>query len=154
PPAGRVRALDSDGRPVAGIVDGSRIFLESGDEGARPVLAEASATYVAPLEHPPSKIIGVHLNFPSRIEEYGAKTPPEPSYFLKPPSSLNSHRGTIARPAGTTFLNYEGEVALVIGARARRVRLEDALAHVAGYTVADDFGLHDFRHADRGSMLR
>jgi 5-oxopent-3-ene-1,2,5-tricarboxylate decarboxylase/2-hydroxyhepta-2,4-diene-1,7-dioate isomerase len=149
-----VRVLGPDGQPAWGIVDGSRIVLQSGDEGARPVVDEASATYVPPLEHAPSKIIGVHLNFPSRIEEYGAKTPAEPSYFLKPPSSLNGHRGTILRPAGTTFLNYEGEVALVIGTRARRVRLEDALGHVAGYTVADDFGLHDFRHADRGSMFR
>ena len=154
PPAGRVRVLGPDGQAAWGIVDGSRIVLQSGDEGARPVVDEASATYVPPLEHAPSKIIGVHLNFPSRIEEYAAKTPAEPSYFLKPPSSLNGHRGTIVRPAGTTFLNYEGEVALVIGARARHVRLEDALVHVAGYTVADDFGLHDFRHADRGSMFR
>jgi 5-oxopent-3-ene-1,2,5-tricarboxylate decarboxylase/2-hydroxyhepta-2,4-diene-1,7-dioate isomerase len=149
-----VRVLGPDGEPTWGIVDGRRIVLESDREGERPVLEEATATYVAPLEHAPSKIIGVHLNFPSRIEEYGAKAPPEPSYFLKPPSSLNGHRGAVVRPAGTTFLNYEGEVALVIGSPARRVELSHALAHVAGYTVADDFGLHDFRHADRGSMLR
>jgi 5-oxopent-3-ene-1,2,5-tricarboxylate decarboxylase/2-hydroxyhepta-2,4-diene-1,7-dioate isomerase len=149
-----VRVLGPGGEPAWGIVEGARIVLESGGDGRPEIIDEATAAYVAPLERTPSKIIGVHLNFPSRIEEYAARTPREPSYFLKPPSSLNGHRGTIVRPAGTTFLNYEGEVALVIGTRARRVRLEDALSYVAGYTVADDFGLHDFRHADRGSMLR
>ncbi len=60
----------------------------------------------------------------------------------------------MVRPAGTAYLNYEGEVALVIGRPPASCTLEDALSHVLGYTVANDFGLHDFRHADRGSMLR
>ena len=59
------------------------------------------------------------------------------------------------RPAGTRFLNYEGELAVVIGRRMKGVG-ESATrsTYVAGYTCANDVGLHDFRHADRGSMLR
>jgi 5-oxopent-3-ene-1,2,5-tricarboxylate decarboxylase/2-hydroxyhepta-2,4-diene-1,7-dioate isomerase len=98
--------------------------------------------------------MAVHLTYRSRVEEYAASTPPQPSYFLKPPTTLNGHRGVLRRPAGTSFLNYEGELAVVIGRRMHGVGIEDALSYVAGYTCANDVGLHDFRHADRGSMLR
>ena len=102
----------------------------------------------------PSKIIAVHLTYRSRIEEYAARTPPEPSYFLMPPSALNHDGGELRRPRGARFLNYEGELAVVIGRRMKGVGIADALDHVAGYLPANDVGLHDFRHADRGSMLR
>jgi len=102
----------------------------------------------------PSKIIAVHLTYRSRIEEYAARTPPEPSYFMKPPSTLNYDGGVIRRPRGARFLNYEGELAVVIGERMKGVGVDDALNYVKGYLPANDVGLHDFRHADRGSMLR
>jgi 5-oxopent-3-ene-1,2,5-tricarboxylate decarboxylase / 2-hydroxyhepta-2,4-diene-1,7-dioate isomerase len=103
----------------------------------------------------PSKIIATHLTYRSRAVEYQmARLPQTPSYFMKPPSSLSGHLATVTRPAGCRFLNYEGEVAVVIGRRCHGVSLDDALDYVAGYTVANDWGVHDFRHADRGSMLR
>lgn len=103
----------------------------------------------------PSKIVATHLSYRSRCDEYRMTAPPEaPSYFLKPPSSLSGHEAEVARPRGCHFLNYEGEIALVIGKRALGVSEAEALAHVAGYTVANDFGVHDYRHIDRGSMLR
>jgi 5-oxopent-3-ene-1,2,5-tricarboxylate decarboxylase/2-hydroxyhepta-2,4-diene-1,7-dioate isomerase len=136
-----------DGTPEWGRRQGSEIVLDS---GAR--LPEAEATYLAPAT--PSKIIAVHLTYQSRLTEYAARTPAYPSYFMKPPTTLNGHRGTIRRPAGTRFLNYEGELAVVIGRRMHGVAVEDALSYVAGYTCANDVGLHDFRHADRGAMLR
>lgn len=102
----------------------------------------------------PSKIIGIHLNYPSRIQEFGSVVDDVPSYFLKPPSSLSYSGRPVVRPFGCRYLNYEGEIAIVIGRRASRVTEADALEYVAGFTVADDFGVHDFRHADRGAMLR
>jgi 5-oxopent-3-ene-1,2,5-tricarboxylate decarboxylase / 2-hydroxyhepta-2,4-diene-1,7-dioate isomerase len=102
----------------------------------------------------PSKVIAVHLTYRSRVDEYAARTPAQPSYFMKPPTTLNGHRGVVRRPSGTRFLNYEGELAVVIGRRMHGVPIEDALSYVAGYTCANDVGLHDFRHADRGAMLR
>ena len=103
----------------------------------------------------PSKIIATHLTYRSRAVEYEmARLPQTPSYFMKPPSSLSGHLATVTRPAGCRFLNYEGEVAVVIGRRCHGVSLDEALDYVAGYTVANDWGVHDFRHADRGSMLR
>jgi 5-oxopent-3-ene-1,2,5-tricarboxylate decarboxylase/2-hydroxyhepta-2,4-diene-1,7-dioate isomerase len=107
-----------------------------------------------PVDLRPTKIVAVHLNYPSRVDEYGARTPEAPSYFLKPPSSLSTHGAPVARPRGCRYLNYEGEVALIVGRRARGVREEHALDYAGAYSVANDFGLHDFRHADRGSMLR
>jgi len=136
-----------DGIPVWGRRAGDEIVLEDGRR-----IDEASARYLAPVE--PSKILAVHLTYRSRIEEYRANTPPAPSYFMKPPTTLNGHRGTIDRPHGAEFLNYEGELAVVIGRRMKGVSIADALSHVAGYAPANDVGLHDFRHADRGSMLR
>ena len=73
---------------------------------------------------------------------------------MKPPTTLNGHRGVVRRPRGTRFLNYEGELAVVIGRRMHGVGIDHVLDHVAGYTCANDVGLHDFRHADRGAMLR
>ena len=142
----RVR-IGLDGTPVWGQLQGESIVCEDG----RTVL-EAEAHYLAPVE--PSKIIAVHLTYRSRLTEYAAKTPAYPSYFLKPPTTLNGHRGIVRRPRGTRFLNYEGELAVVIGRRMHGVGIEDALGYVAAYAPADDVGLHDFRHADRGSMLR
>ncbi len=136
-----------DGVPTWGRRAGDDILLESGVR-----LPEAEARYLAPAE--PTKIIAVHLTYRSRLEEYAARPPAQPSYFLKPPTTLNGHRGVVRRPRGTRFLNYEGELAVVIGRRMKGVAIEDALSYVAGYTCANDVGLHDFRHADRGSMLR
>ena len=120
------------------------------DSGIR--LSRTDAEFLAPVE--PSKIIATHLTYRSRVEEYAARTPPEPSYFMKPPTTLNGHLGVLRRPRGARFLNYEGEVAVVIGRRMHGVPELDVLSYVAGYACANDVGLHDFRHADRGSMLR
>lgn len=102
----------------------------------------------------PGKIIAVHLNHVSRVHEFQIKLSATPTYFQKPTTSLNSHNGEVVRPKGCKWLNYEGEVAIIIGRRARNVSQEEAGEYIAGYTIANDFGLHDFRDTDAGSMLR
>lgn len=144
---GRALRVLGDGAPVWGRREGDEVVLGSGER-----FPEAGARYLAPVE--PTKIIAVHLTYRSRVEEYAARPPAQPSYFLKPPTTLNGHRGVLRRPGGTRFLNYEGELAVVVGRRMKGVAMEEALSCVAGYTCANDVGLHDFRHADRGSMLR
>ncbi|WP_022890788.1 fumarylacetoacetate hydrolase family protein [Agromyces italicus] len=101
----------------------------------------------------PGKIIAVHLNYPSRAAQRG-RTPAQPSYFFKPASSLAGTGGTIERPAGTELLAFEGEIAIVIGERARHVSPADGWTHVAQVTAANDFGLYDLRAADKGSNVR
>ena len=103
----------------------------------------------------PSKIIATHLSYRSRCDEYRMARPAaSPSYFLKPPTSVSAHEADVARPPGCRFLNYEGEIAVVIGRRCHGVRAPTPSTTSPGYTVANDFGVHDFRHIDRGSMLR
>lgn len=101
----------------------------------------------------PGKIIAVHLNYPSRAAQRG-RTPAQPSYFLKPSSSLAASGSTLERPAGTELLAFEGEIAIVIGEPARRVSPADGWTHVASVTAANDFGLYDLRGADKGSNVR
>jgi 5-oxopent-3-ene-1,2,5-tricarboxylate decarboxylase / 2-hydroxyhepta-2,4-diene-1,7-dioate isomerase len=110
------------------------------------------ALHLAPVE--PSKIICAHLNYRNRLVELKVECPPAPNYFFKPPSCLLGHGNAVIRPKGCQFLNYEGEVAIVIGRTARNVRIADAEEYIAGYTLANDYALHDFRDADRGSMVR
>ena len=105
------------------------------------------------LERVPGKVVAVHVSYRSRAAERGTM-PAWPSYFLKPPSSLAGSGDPVARPPGCELLAFEGEVALVIGRRARRVSRADGWDHVAWVTAANDFGVYDLRYADRGSNVR
>jgi 5-oxopent-3-ene-1,2,5-tricarboxylate decarboxylase / 2-hydroxyhepta-2,4-diene-1,7-dioate isomerase len=109
-------------------------------------------THLPPIQ--PSKIVCVHLNYESRRAEFLAELGPAPTFFHKPTTSLNAHGGEVVRPAGCRYLNYEGEIAIVMGERCTHIAPEEADEYIAGYTVANDFGLHDFRDTDAGSMLR
>lgn len=137
-----------DGAACWTEVTGEELRLEDGRR-----LEAAAATYLPPCT--PTKIIAVHLSYRSRCEEYKMARPPrEPSYFMKPVSSLSSSGAPVVRPKGCRYLNYEGEIALIIGKRCKGVTQREALSYVGAYTAANDFGVHDFRHADRGSMFR
>jgi 5-oxopent-3-ene-1,2,5-tricarboxylate decarboxylase / 2-hydroxyhepta-2,4-diene-1,7-dioate isomerase len=141
-----VRVMAEPG-PVWGRLDGEDVVMNGGGR-----IPAGQVRFLAPAT--PTKIAAVHLTYRSRVDEYEAQVPPYPSFFLKPPTALNGHLRPIPRPAGTRFLNYEGELAVVIGRRMKSVPEDSVLDYVAGYTCANDVGLHDFRHADRGSMLR
>ncbi len=116
------------------------------------VVGIEDAVHLPPCE--PTKIIAVHLNYDSRTQEFMTKLPPAPTYFSKPVTALNSHRGAVVRPDRCKWLNYEGEIVIVIGRTCRNVSPEEAGDYIAGYTVGNDYGLHDFRDTDAGSMLR
>lgn len=136
-----------DGAVTTVVPDGDD--LVAGD-GRR--IAEASAVYLPPSE--PSKILCVHLNHISRVREFQIQLSATPTYFQKPTSALNAHRGNVVRPERCRWLNYEGEVVIVIGRTCRNVSQAEAGDYIAGYTIGNDFGLHDFRDTDAGSMLR
>lgn len=120
-------------------IDGRRISLND-------------AVHLPPVT--PTKIACIHLSYRSRLNELGRKQPSAPTYFWKPVSSLNAHRGKVVRPQGCQFLNYEGEIAIVVGRTTRNIRPEEAASYIRGYTIANDFGLHDFRDTDENSMVR
>jgi 2-keto-4-pentenoate hydratase/2-oxohepta-3-ene-1,7-dioic acid hydratase in catechol pathway/regulator of RNase E activity RraA len=106
-----------------------------------------------PLKIPPTKIVAVHASYRSRAMQRGS-IPSFPSYFLKPPSALAASGEPVERPPGCDLLAFEGEIALVIGTRASRVRRNDAWSHVAWVTAANDFAVYDLRYADRGGNVR
>jgi 5-oxopent-3-ene-1,2,5-tricarboxylate decarboxylase/2-hydroxyhepta-2,4-diene-1,7-dioate isomerase len=102
----------------------------------------------------PTKIIAVHLSYDSRTKEFLTKLPAAPTYFHKPITALNSHQGDVVRPKRCKWLNYEGEIVIIIGKTCKDISIEEAGEYIAGYSVGNDFGLHDFRDTDAGSMLR
>ncbi len=99
------------------------------------------------------KVLAVHLSYSSRAAQRG-RTPAFPSYFMKASSSLAVSGSPVERPAGTELLAFEGEIALVIGADARRVSVEDAWAYVGSVTASNDLGVYDMKYADKGSNIR
>jgi 5-oxopent-3-ene-1,2,5-tricarboxylate decarboxylase / 2-hydroxyhepta-2,4-diene-1,7-dioate isomerase len=141
------RRILLDGEPTTVVRDGDQLVTRDG----RRVAAD-DVPHLPPVE--PTKIVCVHLNYESRRAEFLAELGPAPTYFHKPISSLNAHGGDVVRPPRCRFLNYEGEIAIVIDRRTSHVDPADAGDHIRGYTVANDFGLHDFRDTDAGSMLR
>ena len=100
------------------------------------------------------KIACVQLNYRSRLDELGRQAAKAPTYFWKPPSCLNAHKAAVIRPKGCSCLNYEGEFAIVVGRTTRHITPQAAPAHIFGYTVANDMGLHDFRDSDDSGMVR
>jgi len=135
------------GVPVWVSVDGELLRLPDGRS-----VREADAIYLAPCD--PTKILCVHLNYDSRRVEFRAPPLTTPTYFQKPVSALNAHRGLLLRPQGCEFLNYEGEIAAIVGRPMRNVLPEDVWHHLAGFAPANDVGCQDFRDTDAGSMLR
>jgi 5-oxopent-3-ene-1,2,5-tricarboxylate decarboxylase/2-hydroxyhepta-2,4-diene-1,7-dioate isomerase len=141
------RRILLDGAVTTVVREGDWLVAGDGRE-----TAVDAAVHLPPVV--PSKILCVHLNHRSRVEEFGATLPPAPTYFHKPVSALNAHGGAVVRPDRCEWLNHEGEVAIVIGRTTRNVSPAEAWDRILGYTVANDYGLHDFRDTDAGSMLR
>jgi 5-oxopent-3-ene-1,2,5-tricarboxylate decarboxylase/2-hydroxyhepta-2,4-diene-1,7-dioate isomerase len=141
------RRILLDGAAVQVVRRGEVLVAADGRE-----VAASDAVHLPPTE--PSKIIAVHLNFASRTKEFMTRLPAAPTYFHKPVTALNSHEGAVVRPQRCKWLNYEGEIVIVIGRTCRNVSPQEAGDYIAGYTIGNDFGLHDFRDTDAGSMLR
>jgi 2-keto-4-pentenoate hydratase/2-oxohepta-3-ene-1,7-dioic acid hydratase in catechol pathway len=110
------------------------------------VRARAAVRLCAPVPRP-GKIVAVARNYAAHAEERGAREHPvEPVLFLKAPSAVIGPDDAIALPAASKSVDYEGELAAVIGRPAREVSAADALACVAGYTAANDVTARDFQN--------
>jgi 5-oxopent-3-ene-1,2,5-tricarboxylate decarboxylase / 2-hydroxyhepta-2,4-diene-1,7-dioate isomerase len=113
------------------------------DDGT--TLREEQVVWLPPFEA--GTIIALGLNYADHLEELARELTitarDEPLVFLKTASALVGHRGHTVRPAGVAMMHYECELAVVMGRPARRVKAADALAHVAGYTVCNDYAVRD-----------
>ena len=141
------RRIQLHDHPTQVHVEGDELVTADGER-----VQAAGADYLPPVE--PTKIIATHLTYRSRVDEFMTRLPPAPTYFHKPTTALNAHLGEVVRPPRCKYLNFEGEIAIVIGRMTFDISQEQAADHIAGYTIGNDFGLHDFRDTDAGSMLR
>ena len=88
----------------------------------------------------PTKILCIHLNFESRRIEFRAPDLVTPTYFQKPVTAVNAHRDMLNRPDNCKYLNYEGEIAAIIGRPMKNVAPEDTWNYIAGFAPAHDVG--------------
>ncbi|GAA3925246.1 fumarylacetoacetate hydrolase family protein [Microbacterium soli] len=136
-----------------GIVDEGELVVLSGDPmfagfettGERIPLSDAAL--LAPVI-PRSKVVCVGRNYHEHAAEFGNVAPEEPLLFLKPNTSVIGPGDTIVRPAISERTEYEGELVAVIGRIAKNVSADDALDHVFGYTVGNDFTARDLQRKD------
>lgn len=96
----------------------------------------------------PSKVVCLGLNYRPHIEEMGHETPDEPILFLKPPSAVIGHGQPIRMPAMSERVDYEGELAVVMGKPCSHVAPGDVAPHIFGYTCANDVTARDLQRKD------
>jgi 2-keto-4-pentenoate hydratase/2-oxohepta-3-ene-1,7-dioic acid hydratase in catechol pathway len=137
----RVRFLrPGDAAPREGILENGDVI----DGGAAHPLA--SVRLLAPSQ--PTKIVCVGRNYREHAQELGNEVPSEPLLFLKPPSAVLPPDGEIVYPPQSARVDYEGELAVVIGARCRNVRRDRALRYVRGFTAFNDVTARDLQKTD------
>ena len=123
------------------VADGDGLRLADGTR-----LAEDEVVWLPPVQ--PGTIIALGINYADHKKELAKEltltSKDEPLAFLKGPNALVGHRGRTRRPADAAFMHYECELAVVIGRHAKRVERANALQHVAGYTIANDYAIRDY----------
>lgn len=117
--------------------DGDGIVLADGRR-----LRESDVVWLPPVE--PRTVFALGLNYADHAKELSFKAPESPLVFLKGRNTFVGHRATTPRPADATFMHYECELVVVIGAEVRRLPRERAWEAVAGYTIANDYAVRDY----------
>lgn len=145
-----VRFLN-EGSTGYGILSGEAVLPVAWEPYEEPAASPggiplSEAALLAPVV--PTKIVGIGLNYREHADEVGMETPSEPTVFLKPPSSVLDPGGSILLPPRSGQVDYEGELAVIIGVEARRVPVEDALSYVFGYTCGMDITARDLQFED------
>ena len=127
-------------------VDQARRVVEQAEAGRHgDALVPISDVRWLPVVPKPQKLLAIGLNYAAHAEETGRKPPEFPTVFNKQVSCLNAHLGDIVMPRESTALDYEGELAFVIGKRCRRVPREQAKDVIAGYTICNDVSVRDWQ---------
>ena len=139
----RTGVLTADGVRDAGA-GGVGALLRSGEE-ARPAGDPLGGVRLLPPVVDPDKIVLLGLNYRSHAEEAGLEAPATPTFFAKFRNALAPHGAEVPLPPYSRKVDYEAEVAFVIGRRAKDVPEADALDHVAGYTLLNDLSARDFQ---------
>ena len=139
-------------RHGVGIIDGDHI-IPAGDDLFAPI-PDGEPIPLAEIDFLPpvlttAKIVCVGLNYADHAAEGGVALPDQPLIFSKLPNSLTGHRGPIVLSPLTEQVDFEAELGVVVGRRARGVSKEEALSHVFGYTCVNDVSARDLQHGDQ-----
>ncbi len=106
-----------------------------------------------PVVPKPRKFLAIGLNYAAHAEETGRQPPEFPTVFNKQSTCTNAHKGEILMPPESSALDYEGELAFVIGKRCRRVERADAASVIAGYTIVNDVSVRDWQRRSPTMMM-
>jgi acylpyruvate hydrolase len=126
------------------IAQGADLLHVGRSLGQSPGIDLKAARLLPPVPAPP-KILCVGLNYDDHLQESGLKKPEYPEIFARFATSLIAHQEPIRRPRESIALDYEAELAVVIGKPGRRIPREQALDHVAGYSLFNDATVRDFQ---------
>jgi acylpyruvate hydrolase len=126
------------------IAQGADLLPIGKNLGQSPALDLNAVRLLPPVPVPP-KILCVGLNYDDHLQESGLKKPAYPEIFARFATSLIAHQEPIRRPRESIALDYEAELAVVIGKPGRRIPQEQALDHVAGYSLFNDATVRDFQ---------
>jgi acylpyruvate hydrolase len=126
------------------IAQGADLLRAGRSLGQSPAIDLNAVRLLPPVLVPP-KILCVGLNYDDHLEESGLKKPAYPEIFARFATSLIAHQAPIRRPRESTALDYEAELAVVIGKPGRRIPRDQALDHVAGYSLFNDATIRDFQ---------
>lgn len=105
-------------------------------------VAEGKFTWLPPVEV--GTVFALGLNYADHAKELAFKAPETPLVFLKGPNAITGHKAFSRRPSDATYMHYECELAVVIGKTGYRIAKQDAMDHVAGYSVANDYAIRDY----------
>ena len=143
--------IETQGRAVYALREGE-LYREmkgdpfSGMEKTERVYAPEEIRLLAPVQ--PSKILAVGKNYAAHAREFDGEPPASPIIFMKPSTCVIGPEETIVRPRISQRVDYEGELALVVGKRARNVKPEDFAQYVLGYTILNDVTARDLQRQD------
>lgn len=143
--------IETQGRVVYALREGE-LYREmkgdpfSGMEKTERVYAPEEIRLLAPVQ--PSKILAVGKNYAAHAREFDGEPPASPIIFMKPSTCVIGPEETIVRPRISQRVDYEGELALVVGKRARNVKPEDFAQYVLGYTILNDVTARDLQRQD------
>jgi 2-keto-4-pentenoate hydratase/2-oxohepta-3-ene-1,7-dioic acid hydratase in catechol pathway len=148
----KIIRFEHKGRTDYGYLKGELITVVRGDIFTGAIETQETESLGKVKILPPvlsSKIIGLGLNYRKHVEEGKFEIPQEPLIFLKPPSSVIAHEEPIVYPENAEKVDYEGELGIVIGKKARHVKEEQALDYVFGYTIVNDVSARDYQRKDK-----
>ena len=148
----RIVRIATDTGPAFGDLVDDRVHLLEGWPRSHQRTGRSVAWEAAELLVPvvPSKIVAVGRNYLAHVREMGYEPPPEPSVFLKPPTALVGPGVAVVLPPEdlSDEVQHEAELGVVIRQHARNLTVDNALAHVAGFTCADDVSARDLQRRD------